>query len=61
MTGDVKYLERGDEIFNGGVAGAYLGGGKQFSQQYRWSFDFVKWVKPSAVAEPERPPEDRRR
>jgi hypothetical protein len=48
MTGDVKYLERGDEIFNGGVAGAYLGQGKQFSQQYRWSFDYVKWVKPSA-------------
>lgn len=55
MTGDVEYLERGDEVFNGGVAGAYLGQGKQFSQQYRWSFDYVRWVKPSADAPPAEP------
>ena len=27
----------------GGVEGAWLDQGKQFSQNYRWSFDFVKW------------------
>jgi hypothetical protein len=43
MTGDTKYRDQGDQIFAGGVAGAYLGGGKQFNQNYKWSFDFVKW------------------
>lgn len=32
-----------DQVFNAGVAGAYLGNPKQFNQNYRWSFDFVKW------------------
>lgn len=43
ISGDAVYLERGDQIFNGGVAGAWLDGGKQFSQNYRWSFDYLKW------------------
>ena len=43
LSGDAIYLERGDQVFNGGVAGAWLGGGKQFSQNYRWSFDYLKW------------------
>jgi hypothetical protein len=43
MTGDPVYQERGDLIFEGGVEGAWLDQGKQFSQNYRWSFDFVKW------------------
>jgi hypothetical protein len=43
MTGDTKYRDAGDQVFAGGVAGAWLGGGKQFSQNYRWSFDYVKW------------------
>lgn len=43
MTGDEKYRERGDQIFAGGVRRAYLGGGKHYSQNYRWSFDYVKW------------------
>lgn len=34
-----------DDIFNGGVDGAFLGNAKQFNQNYRWSFDFVKWRK----------------
>jgi hypothetical protein len=42
-TGDKKYLEMGDKLFSGGVKGAWLEGGKQFSQNYRWSFNFVKW------------------
>lgn len=42
-TGDRVYLDRGDQVFAGGVKGAYLGHGKQFNQNYRWSFDFVRW------------------
>lgn len=43
QTGETKYRDWGDELFAGGVLGARLGGGKQFSQNYRWSFDYVKW------------------
>ncbi|MCD6404810.1 MAG: hypothetical protein J7M19_03180 [Planctomycetes bacterium] len=43
QTGDVKYRDRGDKLFAGGVKGAWLDGGKQFSQNYRWSFHYVKW------------------
>jgi hypothetical protein len=43
QTGDITYRDRGDKVFAGGVRGAYLDGGKQFSQNYRWSFDYVKW------------------
>lgn len=43
LTGDSLYQQRGDLIFHGGVTGAYLAGGKQFSQNYRWSFDYVNW------------------
>ena len=44
-TGDKSFLEMGDQLFENGVQGAYLDGGKQFSQNYRWSFDYVKWRK----------------
>jgi hypothetical protein len=43
QTGDITYRDKGDKIFAGGVKGTYLDGGKQFSQNYRWSFDYVKW------------------
>jgi hypothetical protein len=44
QTGDVKYRDRGDAIFAGGVKGAAVDwGAKQFNQNYRWSFDYVKW------------------
>jgi hypothetical protein len=51
MTGDTQYRDQGDQIFAGGVAtvntsqagAAYLPIGKQFSQNYRWSFDYVTW------------------
>jgi hypothetical protein len=43
QTGDAKYAERGDQIFAGGVTQAFLDGAKQFNQNYRWSFDYVKW------------------
>lgn len=42
-TREMKFLERGDDIFAGGVKGAYLSGFKQFNQNYWWSFDYVKW------------------
>jgi hypothetical protein len=42
QTGDPVWQERGDQIFAGGIS-AWLDGGKQFSQSYRWSFDYVKW------------------
>ena len=44
-TGDKGFIDKGDALFQGGIAGAYLSGGKQFSQNYRWSFDYVKWRK----------------
>jgi hypothetical protein len=42
-TGDESYRVLGDEIFNAGVDRAWLGNGKQFSQNYRWSFDYLRW------------------
>jgi hypothetical protein len=42
-TGDTTYRDRGDQVFAGGVTGAYLDGPKQFNQNYMWSFDYVKW------------------
>jgi hypothetical protein len=48
-TGDPIYRDRADKIFAGGVAtttAGYPGGywsGKEFSQNYRMSFDYVKY------------------
>ncbi len=35
-----------DTVFNAGVSSAFLNNPKQFNQNYRWSFDFVKWRRP---------------
>jgi len=43
QTQEVKYLERGDAAFAGAVRGAYLSGGKQFTQNYRLSFSYLRW------------------
>ncbi|MFZ4699215.1 MAG: hypothetical protein ACOYMG_04120 [Candidatus Methylumidiphilus sp.] len=43
ITGNPVYQQEGDLIFQGGVTGAWLAQGKQFSQNYRWSFDYVNW------------------
>jgi len=43
QTGDKSYIEKGDQIFTGGVEGAWLDQGKQFNQSYRWSMDYLKW------------------
>lgn len=42
-TGYEGYRDQGDQIFNSGVAGAWLDGGKQFSQNYRWSGQYLDW------------------
>ena len=44
-TGLKVYRDRGDRIFKAGVSGAYLEGGKQFSQNYRWSGKYIEWRK----------------
>lgn len=43
QTGEPRFRERADQIFVGGVKNAYITNPKQFNQNYRWSFDFVKW------------------
>ena len=42
QTGDNTYLTRGDEVFAHSLD-EELYSGKQFSQNYRWSFDYVNW------------------
>jgi len=42
-TGEVRFAERGDAIFAGGVRGANIGNPKQFNQNYRWSMRYVEW------------------
>ena len=46
-TGNAKYQSEGDQIFASGVefdpAGTLGWSGKNFMQQYRWSFDYVQW------------------
>jgi hypothetical protein len=43
VTGEATYQVRGDAAFAGGVRKAWIEGGKQFNQNYRWSIDFVRW------------------
>jgi uncharacterized protein (TIGR03437 family) len=56
QTGQQKYRDQGDAIFNAGVAGAWLGdtgtGGKQFSQNYRWSGKYLEWRSPATTTQP---------
>jgi len=64
VTGNATYLAEGDTIWQDGVlmptsggVGGTIGwtgnGGKQFSQSYRWSFNYVQWRSaasgPSAI------------
>jgi hypothetical protein len=43
QTGATKWRDRGDQIFMGGVQNAYLYQGKQFNQNYRYSFDYIAY------------------
>ncbi|HEX6880061.1 MAG TPA: hypothetical protein VF135_06835, partial [Terriglobales bacterium] len=46
-TGDATYQQQGDIIFSEGAtygaSGLGYNGGKNFSQQYHWSFDYIKY------------------
>jgi hypothetical protein len=42
QTGDNTYLTRGDDLFAHSLDEP-LWTGKQFSQNYSWSFDYVQW------------------
>lgn len=44
QTQDKTFLDRAQEIFASGVNKAFLGNGKQFNQNYRWSFSYVRWL-----------------
>jgi hypothetical protein len=50
LTGDPRHQERGDAVFAGGVRHASLHGPKHFNQNYRWSFDYVRWRSPAAAS-----------
>jgi hypothetical protein len=43
LTGAQRHLDRGDVAFSSGVRRAWIGAGKAFSQNYRSSFNYVKW------------------
>jgi hypothetical protein len=43
QTGFQGYRDQGDQIFNSGVNGAWLDGGKQYAQNYRWSAKYLQW------------------
>lgn len=43
QTGEVKYRDRFDQIFHGGVTYAFLGNPKQFNQQLFWIGSGLDW------------------
>lgn len=43
VTGDQEYARRGDEMWTYSLADDISWMGKQFSQNYRWSFRYVEW------------------
>ncbi|HYF48008.1 MAG TPA: hypothetical protein VEJ63_01280 [Planctomycetota bacterium] len=45
QTGEPRFRDRGDKVFAGGVKNTWLDrpGGKIFSQNYRSSFNYVRW------------------
>ncbi len=45
-SGDWTYLERGDAMFSHALDEDISFSGKIFSQNYTWSFDYVKWRAP---------------
>jgi RTX calcium-binding nonapeptide repeat (4 copies) len=44
MTGDATYKEHGNQVFAGGVNGAWLDGSKQFNQQYTSSLKYLAYT-----------------
>jgi hypothetical protein len=49
-TSDAEALEMGDELWRYGVETGIPWSGKNFSQQYRWSFDYVAWRTRTATS-----------
>ncbi len=45
QTGEMRFLNQGDQLFTGGVRRVDIEGGKHFNQNYRWSFAYVAWRK----------------
>jgi hypothetical protein len=43
QTGNAAYRDKGDQIFAGAVAKAWLGGSKQFNQEYTSSFRYLAY------------------
>lgn len=43
VTGDREYIRRGDELWKWALADDISYSGKIFSQNYRWSFDYLRW------------------
>jgi hypothetical protein len=61
LNGDPLYIQRGDLIFKGGVAGAGTANNpsgaslhreKHFNQNYRWSFKYLEWRDRGTGAQP---------
>ena len=58
-VGGAANLTRAEDLFDGAVAGAWLGGGsnqKQFNQNYRWFPSLFTWLDQQANPDPELPP-----
>ena len=43
LTGDSASLQRGDQMFAAAMAQDFSYSGKVFNQNYRWTFDYVRW------------------
>lgn len=50
LTGDPLYLERGDDLFAHALDVDISYSGKIFNQNYRWSFDYVRWRSGEALS-----------
>jgi hypothetical protein len=51
QTGDERYRERGDALLVGSVKGAWLDGGKQFTQTYRWGWKYLEYRQAPSLRE----------
>jgi hypothetical protein len=49
QSGDPTYRTRGDQVFASGVVGSTFSTGKQFDQNYIYSFDYVTWREAADV------------
>jgi hypothetical protein len=52
QTGFSGYRDMGDQIFNAGVSSGWVGTGKFFSMDYRWSGKYIEWRNGTAATQP---------